>query len=118
MSSCDACKIEWLVIPAPDLEKAKEFYSSVFGWEISEFSPDFWIFKSGTLSGGLSRGMEPAEEGVTFSITVDDILTALDRIETVGGIPVRGKYEIGGGFGFSAVFRDPNGNLLELWAEK
>ena len=118
MSSCDACKIEWLVIPAPDLEKAKKFYSGVFSWEISELSPDFWLFKSGNLSGGLSQSTKPAPEGVTFSITVDDIPTVLGRIVEAGGVLIREKYEIGGGFGFSAVFRDPNGNLLELWSEK
>ncbi len=114
----EACKIEWITIPAPDLEKAGNFYSTMFGWEITEYSPDFWLFKSGSISGGLGKKMKPRDDGIGFSITVEDIQEVLRRIVSVGGSVAEEKYDIGDGFGFCASFKDPNGNSIELWSEQ
>jgi len=111
-----ACKIEWIQIPAPDLEKARVFYSSLFGWEIEEYSPDYLIFKSGSVQGGFSKDARPCDSGITFSITVGDIPETLKKVVSAGGKVVKEKTEIGGGF--FASFKDPNGNTVELWSEQ
>ncbi|MBC8385529.1 MAG: VOC family protein [Candidatus Cloacimonetes bacterium] len=112
------CKIEWIEIPAPDLEKAKEFYSAIFGWKISEYSPDYLIFESGNMNGGMYKNRQPSDNGICFSITVQSIEETLNKIVKLGGQLVKEKYKIGKGLGFYASFSDPNGNVLELWAEK
>ncbi len=110
------CKIEWLEIPAPDLATAREFYASLFGWAIESYSPDYAVFRSGTLQGGLSRGLQPNGQGIGFSITVDDIEAMLARIVATGGNIIREKYHLGGDLGYCARFEDPNGNQIELWS--
>ena len=112
------CKIEWIEIPAPDLEKAKEFYSEIFGWEISEYSSEYLIFKAGNINGGLNKNKKPCSDGIGFSITVADINETLKNIVKLGGEIVKEKYNLGNGLGFCACFKDPNGNVLELWSEK
>lgn len=135
------CRIEWIEIPAPDLDAAVRFYTEVFGWKTERYSDDFVVFTSGTLRGGFSRAASswaahtetgspaggpdsPAHRavnrtghGVKISITVADIEKTLRSIAARGGRVVRAKYEIGPGLGVSAMFRDPNGNVADLWSE-
>jgi hypothetical protein len=111
--------ISHIEIPAPDLQKAIDFYSKVFGWE-TEVMPDktyavFRIGKSGT-GGGFDTFAKPAPEGTGpgIVIDVDDINSKLEEIEKAGGKVILKKTEIQGGFGFYAKFRDLNGNYLQI----
>lgn len=113
----ESCKIEWLTVPAPDHVSAKLFYENVFGFSVSEFSERFWVFKSGTLSGGLDADLKPNGKGIGFSITVPVIDLALEDIQCEGGKIVRPGYSLGPGSGFCAKFKDPNGNVLELYSD-
>ena len=110
------CKIEWLVIPSADLKKAARFYSRIFNWKTSTYTSDFWLFEADTVHGGFDKNLKPNDQGIRFSITVDDINETLNRIENMGGSIVKEKYEIAKGFGFTASFKDPNGNIVELWS--
>ena len=112
------CKIEWLTVPAPNLEAAKQFYEHVFGFQISKFSERFWVFQSGSLSGGLDASLSAGEKdvGIGFSITVNSISDALAKIRKYGGSVVGDMYSLGPGNGFCAQFKDPNGNVLELYS--
>ena len=108
--------IEWLVIPAPDIEKAKIFYNRVFGFEISEYSESFSVFKAGNISGGLDSDLLPSENSLSFSVTVDDIPAVLEKIEQYCGKIIKPKYSLGPNLGVCARFADPNGNILELYS--
>ncbi|MFC1887436.1 VOC family protein [Candidatus Cloacimonadota bacterium] len=111
-------KIEWLVIPSENLEKAAEFYSNIFNWKISVYTPEFWLFEADTVHGGFDKKLKPNDQGIRFSITVEDIPDKLTQIVDQGGLIIQEKYEIAKGFGFAASFKDPNGNIVELWASK
>lgn len=113
----EPCKIEWLIIPAPDLDAAKTFYERVFGFSVSKYSERFWVFKSGTLSGGLDADLIPNEKGIRFSITVSAIDKALEAIIREGGTIITPGCSLGAKAGFYAKFKDPNGNVLELYSE-
>ncbi len=110
--------IEWLLIPAPDLPKARAFYSKVFHFEISDYSRTFSVFKAANISGGFDSDLEPSEKSLSFSITVDDIDQTLNKIVQNGGTVVKEKYSLGPGNGYCARFSDPNGNILELYSNK
>jgi predicted enzyme related to lactoylglutathione lyase len=115
--------IVYVEIPAPDLDAASAFYASVFGWTVRESDlsdQPYAMFSAGgdALSGGLdpSRAVQ-REGGVILYLKVDDIAATLTAIEAAGGETVRAKQPIGGDYGFSAEFRDPNGNPVGLWAK-
>jgi len=95
--SIEAAHIEWIVIPAPDLRSAETFYSEVFGFSISPHSETFLGFKVGNISGALDQDLAPSAEGVSFSLTVQDIDETLRHIREFGGDVVREKYELGSG---------------------
>ena len=114
-ASCAICYVE---IPAPDIERAANFYRDVFGWEIGpKHNPGYWMFTAGELSGGLDEDGVVADDGVKLVLAVDDIPAKLADVEQAGGKPVQGKTEIQGGYGFYAYFRDPAGNKLGLWSK-
>ena len=110
------CCINWLVIPAPDIERARSFYERVFGFRFSSFSPTFLTFKAGNISGALNADRAVSEGGVVLSITVDDLEETLGAIAREGGVVVSGPVALGDEGERYAVFRDPNGNELEVHA--
>ena len=112
-----AYSIEWLVIPAPNLEQAKSFYANVFRFEISDFSDTFTVFKAGNISGGLDSELVPSTVGTGFSITVEDIPKVLEAVVENGGKVLQPKYALGPNAGFCAKFEDPNGNAYELYCD-
>jgi predicted enzyme related to lactoylglutathione lyase len=114
-----AAPICYVEIPAPDIEKAGSFYSSVFGWEmrpsnLSEAA--YWEFRTGDdqISGGLVQGRTAHDVGVLLYIKVKDIDSILRVIAASGGTIAMPKTDIGGGHGASALFIDPNGNRIGL----
>jgi len=120
MEPASICYFE---IPAPDIEKAGNFYSSVFGWdiEISDLTDQKYLMFSsgkGSLAGGLDPSKVPSKDGVLIYIKVDDILSTLETVKKAGGSMVHGKTEISGGYGFFSVFKDPNGNFMGLWSQQ
>lgn len=117
-SPSTACRVEWLTLPAPDLAAARTFYETVFGFVVTEWREGFWTFRAGNLGGGLDRDLPVARSGIGFSITVDAIEPTLAAIVAAGGEVVRPGESLGPGNGFFARFRDPNGNLLELYAKE
>ena len=107
-------------IPAPDLEKAGDFYRSVFAWRV-EVSGQYMSCSAadGQLLCGLDPIKRPAPDGgILIYLKVGDIAATLDRIREAGGAVVLGKSPVGSDpqWGFSAVFRDPGGNQIGLWS--
>ena len=108
--------IEYIISPAPDLQAAEIFYREVFGFSISPYSGTYLVFKAGNLSGALDQDLTPSANSLSYSLTVCDIDETLQLIREHGGDVVRVRYELGSGAGFCAKFKDPHGNILELYA--
>ena len=115
------CYIE---IPAPNLDRTGEFYSAVFGWKVTPSNlsdKPYWMFQTG--EGQLEGGFDPSRSvktdgGVILYLKVNNIDQALTDVSNAGGKIARAKFEIGGGYGYSALINDPNGNEIGLLCEK
>lgn len=111
--------ITHIEIPAPDFNKAVEFYSEVFNWGIEVVTVDHYAFftigNTGS-GGGLDASLMPAPEktGPQLVIDVEDMEASIKKIEEYGGMLISGKTEIPGGHGYYCVFSDPNNNYLQL----
>lgn len=119
MSASPFCHI---VIPAPDLAKAKSFYEAVFGWTVqqNEPAPKYWFFKSGNVGGAFTGHQAPAKS-VVLLLEVDDMPAALGQITAHGGTITRERSAIGEGDeerGYDAYFLDPNGNEMGIYSDK
>jgi predicted enzyme related to lactoylglutathione lyase len=122
-------KVVHFEIPAEDLDRAKEFYGSVFGWQLQTMPmPGGGEYTSvvttpvdeqsqmpteaGAINGGLFQRTEITSPVIT--IDVEAIGEALSQVEAGGGTTVTPRTPIPG-MGAYAYFKDPEGNVLGLW---
>jgi predicted enzyme related to lactoylglutathione lyase len=111
------CHIE---IPCQDMEKAGNFYKTVFGWEITPMPEmKYSLFKpSDGPGGGFSTTANiTGDPGVFIYIEVEDIDATLKKIEENGGKKVKGKTMISEENGNFAIFLDIEGNSIGLWSK-
>ena len=107
-----------IVIPAPDLEKAKDFYQRVFGWNVQSNvpGPKYWFFESGNVGGVFSAARKPAAGAVILVLRVDDMAETLSRIRQHGGSVTQEPSSLGEADpGRDAYFLDPNGNEMGVY---
>ena len=122
-------KVVHFEIPADDVERAKKFYGSSFGWELETMPMGDGEYTSvkttavdeqtqmPTEPGAINGGMFQRDERLTspvITIDVDGIDDALKQIEDAGGSTVQPRTAIPG-MGAFAYFKDSEGNVLGLW---
>jgi hypothetical protein len=116
-------EICWWEIDVPDIERAKTFYATAFGWEF-EGMPGFEgyeMVKLGDRTIGAiqaSSEPEPAGRGVALYVESDDLEGATARVEGAGGSVERPRSPIGGTMGWFALVRDPFGLRLGVWTDR
>ena len=113
-------------VPYDDADRARGFYSDVFGWNIQpvpEFEYNFVqtgpVEESGmpTEAGYIGGGMFQRDAQIgkpIITIEVDDMTEALAAIAEHGGAAV-GDVQHVGEMGLAAYFTDSEGNLMGLW---
>lgn len=110
--------IDYVELTVTDLDAAKAFYASAFGWEFTDYGPGYSGIRSrrgdGEI-GGLALASEPRPAGGPFVILYSDDLDATaDAIRAAGGAVVQGPYGFPGGRRLH--FIDPTGNELGVWS--
>src|SRR5262245_28396518 len=109
--------ISHIEFPADDLDRAKQFYGAVAGWEFNEMEglSDYWLFRSSeTTGGGLGKRGATVGNVVRVYIDVDDLDAAIAAAEANGGSVVTPPSPVPGYGRFAAVL-DPEGNEVGLF---
>jgi hypothetical protein len=119
-------KVVHFEIPAENVQRAREFYKKAFGWKMDSVpnmeytmlrttdSDDKGMPKEpGAINGGMMIKKAPIKSPV-ITIDVEDMEKALAEIKDLGGKVVVGKQPVGD-MGFSAYFKDTEGNIVGLW---
>src|SRR5699024_3725607 len=109
--------ITHLDIPVGDTDRAKSFYSTLFGWQFQEY-PGFegypmWQAPN-EISGG---GLAPRSEGFTHPrsyVEVDSIDDTLAAVREQGGAVLMDKTPISDTSWFASI-ADPDGNEIGLY---
>ncbi|KAB2909774.1 MAG: VOC family protein [Ignavibacteriales bacterium] len=103
-------------LPSTDLEKSKNFFNEVFGWELKEFGKGYmlWNSRQGTTIG--LRKVKDTVKGDTpvFHILVDDIEDTAKIVKKAGGSVFKEKAVIPV-YGYYAVIQDLDGNKIGLY---
>lgn len=117
--------LNYLQIPAVDLEQSIRFYERVFGWtvrrhgnvsELEQTSYPEFADATGTNGGGFVLGRPPSREpGLLPCIAVDSIDETLRAAIDYGGDVVKPKTAIVEGVDWEAELSDPAGNVLGLF---
>lgn len=94
------------------------FYRDLFGWNVSEAGPDYWLVRGddGGIGGGLMQTTGAMPSYVTVYVSTPDLQASLDRALGLGGKTLVEPKEIPGTGAF-AMFQDPEGNVVGLFAE-
>jgi len=114
-----AASIAWFEIPADNPERAKAFYSNLFGWKINPFpgSSDYWHIDTGgaddTPDGALKKRKHPQEPVVNY-VSVDSADRFADKIVKLGGKISMAKTAVPQ-MGYFAVCRDTGDNAFGIW---
>jgi predicted enzyme related to lactoylglutathione lyase len=125
-------KVVHFEIPADDLERAKGFYGSIFGWDLNDVDMGGGATYTTVTTVPVDEQMMPKEPGAinggmmtrsadtpmpVVTIGVDAIDDALKQVEASGGSVVQPRTEIPG-MGAYAYFKDTEGNTLGLWENR
>ena len=109
-------RIDYIEFPATDIQTTKRFYEQAFGWEFTDYGPDYTSFADGRLTGGLRRVDSHATGGPLVVMYAVDLEKSQQAVIEAGGTIVREPFEFPGGRRFH--FTDPSGNELAVWSEK
>lgn len=111
----------WFEIYVADMERAKAFYSHMLGVEFARLESDveLWGFPMQPggygASGALARipGLEPGGNSTIVYFSCADCAVQAARAAEAGGEVVKPKFAIGQ-YGFIALVRDSEGNMIGL----
>ncbi|AAM29928.1 VOC family protein [Methanosarcina mazei] len=111
-------------IPADDSERAKNFYSRLFGWKFEKplETMDYYLIETegpegeSGLGGGL-RKREGADQRIMNYIGVPSVDEYLEKVEKLGGRVLMPKIAIPG-WGHLAICMDTENNAFGLWQDE
>jgi predicted enzyme related to lactoylglutathione lyase len=106
-------------LPVDDPERAVEFYTKAFGWQISKWEgpQDYWLVQTGEpgepgIDGAIMRRSDLVG-GTVNTLDVASLDAAVDKVTANGGSLVGEKLPIPG-VGYFAYCRDTEGNLFGM----
>ncbi|MCB4791503.1 MAG: VOC family protein [Elusimicrobia bacterium] len=115
-------------IPAANLKRAVKFFKNVFDWKIKEVEDEYthvetvptdneWMPKEkGAVNGSLYKKTSK-DKGPLVVISVASIDKTFDKVKKAKG-KIIVKKTGAGEWGYWAVIKDTESNLLELWEDK
>jgi predicted enzyme related to lactoylglutathione lyase len=110
----------WLDIGVPDLERAKTFYGTLFGWQFEDAGPEAGHYNQCKLRGEPVAGMmqNPEDQPDVYwwcvYFAADDCDGLVKRAADAGGEVVVPAMDVMG-LGRMAILRDPQGAQFGLW---
>lgn len=118
-------KVQHFEIPAEDLERAKNFYSSVFGWKLQDVPGMEYVMADtverdenrqpiGGTNGGIIRKNAEYAKVTSVTVTVPDLEATVKTVLRSGGKLLKEKQKFLD-LGFVAYVEDTEGNVVGLW---
>jgi hypothetical protein len=115
-------KTVWFEITAEDMDRAKRFYSELFGWRIEgfpvPFNGDYLLIRTGNghaISGGLKKRVWPNQKTVNY-IGVSSADNYEVKVKDLGGRVVIPKTAVPG-MGYFLVCLDTEDNAFGVWED-
>jgi uncharacterized protein len=121
-------------IPSDDVERAKKFYSDLFGWKIEKWAGtvdrqltsaatgqpmEYWMVTTiddkgnKALGGGMMKRVQPGQQ-ITNYINVRSVDEYSEKVEKLGGRVVAPKHAVPG-MGYFAICLDTENNCFAIW---
>ena len=108
-------RIDYIEFAVADVEAAKRFYGTVFGWKSTDYGPDYASFEDGRLTGGFSGGGAAKPGGPLVVIYATDLEAVLGAVKAAGGRITQPTYEFLAGGNFISRIQPATG--LAVWSD-
>jgi predicted enzyme related to lactoylglutathione lyase len=109
-------RVDYIEFLTTNMAETQEFYSTAFGWEFTDYGPDYASFDDGRLTGGFTVAPEVLAGGALVVLYAVDLEDVLARVRGAGGRIAQEIFEFPGGRRFH--FIDPSGNELAVWSDR
>jgi predicted enzyme related to lactoylglutathione lyase len=102
-------QIQYIEFLSNDFTLIKAFYAEAFGWEFTDYGPEYTAFAGECVEGGFALG-EPAKGSILVIVYSKTLEKTKEKVEKAGGSIVKDIFSFPGGRRFH--FTDPDGNEL------
>lgn len=112
-------KIDYVEFPANELEATKKFFTKAFGWEFTDYGPEYSSFANEGINGGFfksSKRSTTEKGGALIIFYSEDLEATQKKVEESGGKIVKDIFSFPGGRRFH--FTEPSGNEFAVWSDK
>ena len=112
-------KINYVELPAKNIEETKTFFTSAFGWSFIDYGPDYAAFSNEGLDGGFFKAELSSSTSNGAALIVfysNNLKSTQEKIENSKGIIIKKIYSFPRGHRFH--FTDPGGNEFAVWSDK
>lgn len=120
--------VSWFEIPVADLDRARAFYETIFGFEMqvlnlaNNLNMALFPTEEGGIGGALCQHKDfyfPGHQGpVVYLNAGPDLQEVLSKVESSGGKVIIPKTQISETFGYMAFFSDTEGNRVALHSQQ
>jgi len=110
-------KINYVELPASDLETIKQFFTNTFAWKFTDYGTDYTAFTYSGVEGGFYKAPlknQSQNGGALIVLFSENLQHSLDKVEQQGGKITKPIFKFPGGQRFQ--FLDPCGNEWGVWS--
>lgn len=111
-------KINYVELPASNMQATKVFFTEVFGWIFQDFGPEYTAFSDQGLDGGFFKSDQKSSPDTGAALVVfysGDLEATQNKIEKAGGKISKSIFNFPGGRRFQFV--EPSGSEFAVWSD-
>jgi predicted enzyme related to lactoylglutathione lyase len=104
-------KVNYVELPAKNLQATKDFFSQAFGWSFQDFGSEYAAFSNQGIDGGFFKSdlSSSTNNGSALIVFYSNNLEATqDKVKKANGLIVKPIFTFPGGRRFH--FTEPSGN--------
>ena len=112
-------KINYVELPAKDLQATKDFFSQAFGWSFQYFGPEYAAFSNQGIDGGFFKSDLSSSTSNGAALIVffsNDLEETQEKVIKANGTIVKSIFPFPGGRRFH--FTEPSCNEFAVWSDK
>lgn len=110
-------RIDYVELPSVTAhEVTRGFYAKAFGWQFTDFGPEYSATTTNDVDLGLNGQPEEALAAPLPVIRVPDLEAAFEAVTKAGGTIAKAIFSFPGGRRFH--FIDPSGSELAVWSDR
>lgn len=112
-------KIDYAEFATTDMNATKSFFTEAFGWNFTDYGPDYADSPDGGITVGFFKGERTSSQktgGALITFYSENLEAMQVKIEAAGGQIIKPTFSFPGGRRFQ--FQEPGGNELAVWSDQ